>query len=436
LAALLQPAPAVSAAWIAGSAAGDLVIINGTVMTVSHGTIEHGSVWVHDGKLAGVGKSVAPPPGATILDAKGAFVTPGIVEAHAHVGMGGLYDPQDTNEYLGKPWGKMAGPVQADLKIRDSIKTDDPAFYLMLASGQTTELELPGSANLFGGQTVPIKLKLGRPREQMFIDNAPLSLKIACGDTPARVWKDRGVGIDKPADVAVARRKVYDAARAYMAAQDAYRKAAANGDTSAIAPPHDDKLEAVSQVLRGQAMLQMHCHSDWQFVDELNLAKDEGYTLHTIHHGTESYKVARQISAAHTGVLGISDLWGGAPTVADGIPWNIPIDKRAGIKVALHGEAFSISRRLSQEAGKMLRYGKGEFTRDEALGLVTLNAAWVFGLDNRIGSLDVGKDADIVIWNGDPLSTYGHAAKVFIDGDLFFDDSLPGLGLVAQENAR
>ncbi|MET0309828.1 MAG: amidohydrolase family protein [Sphingomonas sp.] len=427
-------------AWAAGAGhalagdkpKGDVVITNAVIMTVTHGTIEGGSVWIHGGKIAGVGKTVAAPAGARIIDARGRYLTPGIVEAHGHIGMGGLYDPQDTNEWLGKPWGRYAGPIQADLRIRDSIKTDDYGFYLMLSSGMTTALELPGSANIFGGQTVPIKMKVGRPREEMFIDDAPLSLKIACGGTPDRAWKGRGVGLEKPADVPAARAKADDAARAYLQKKEAYARALAAGDKTAVPPADDAKLDAIGEVLRGKGLIQMHCHYAGSITDELALAKANGFTLRTVHHGTESYKVAKTIAASGSAVLAISDLWGGSPQTQDGIPWNIVIDKRAGVRVALHGEAFSIARRLSQEAGKMLRYGKGSFDRNEALALVTLNAAWVFGLEDRIGSVDIGKDADLVVWDGDPLSTYGHAAQVFIDGELLFDAALPGLGLVNQ----
>src|SRR3569623_1157218 len=223
----LLAAPVTTVAQSATAPARDLVITNAIVMTVTHGTIDKGSVWIHDGKLAGVGKTVAAPADARIIDAGGRYVTPGIIEAHAHLGMGEMYDPQDTNEYEGAPWGRYAGPIQSDLRIRDSIKTDGYPFYLMLSAGMTPALALPGSANLFGGQTVPIKLKLGRPREEMFISAAPPSFKLACGDTPVSVWKGRGVSLDKPEDVAVARRRAYDAARAYLATHDAYDRAVA-----------------------------------------------------------------------------------------------------------------------------------------------------------------------------------------------------------------
>jgi imidazolonepropionase-like amidohydrolase len=414
----------------------DVVIIHAILMTVTQGTITDGSLWLHQGKIAGVGKNLPAPPGAQVINAGTRYVTPGIVEAHAHVGMGGRYDPQDTNEMAAKPWGSLSGPVQADLRIRDSVKTDDYGFYLLLASGQTTDLELPGSADLFGGQAAPIKLKVGRPREEMFIKDAPLSLKIACGDTPARVWKGKGVGLDGPEDVIVARRKVYAAAKAYLQATAEYRRRAAAGDKSAVAPPVDSKLDVIGKLFSGEALLQMHCHRAASIRAEMAAAQEYGFVLRTIHHGTEAYKVAREIAAHGSGVLVMSDVWGGSTQTEDGIPWNLKILKANGVKVvALHGEVLSVSRRLTQEAGKALRYEADAFDRNEALALVTLNAAWVFGLESRIGSLDVGKDADVVIWDGDPLSTYGHADKVFIEGRLYFDQSLPGLGLVPEEPA-
>jgi imidazolonepropionase-like amidohydrolase len=414
----------------------DLFITHATLMTVTHGTIADGTLSLHEGRIVAVGKDIAIPAGAEVIDAGGRYVTPGIVEAHAHVGMGGRYDPQDTNEMAAKPWGQLSGPVQADLRIRDSIKTDDNAFYLLLASGQTTDLELPGSANLFGGQAAPIKLKVGRSREEMFIKDAPVALKIACGDTPARVWKGKGVGVDKPEDVIVERRTLYAAAKAYTEAKAEYRRKVAAGDRHAVPPPVDLKLEAIGKLFTGEALLELHCHRAESIREEMAAAHDYGFVLRTIHHGTEAYKIASDIAAHGSGVLVMSDMWGGSPQTEQGIPWTLEILKAHGVKVlALHGEVMSVSRRLTQEAGKALRYETGAFDRNEALALVTLNAAWVFGLENRIGSLDVGKDADVVIWDGDPLSTYGHADKVFIEGRLYFDQSLPGLGLVAQDAA-
>jgi imidazolonepropionase-like amidohydrolase len=414
----------------------DLVITHATLMTVTHGTIAGGSLSLHEGRIVAVGRDIPIPAGAEVIDAAGRYVTPGIVEAHAHVGMGGRYDPQDTNEMAAKPWGRLSGPVQADLRIRDSIKTDDYGFYLLLASGQTTDLELPGSADLFGGQAAPIKLKVGRPREDMFIKDAPLALKIACGDTPARVWKGKGVGVDKPEDVIGARRKVYAAAKSYLEAKEEYRRKVTAGDQGAEPPPIDPKLEAVGKLFTGEALLEMHCHRAESMREEMAAAHDYGFVLRTIHHGTEAYEIGSDIAAHGSGVLVMSDVWGGSPQTEHGIPWTLEILKAHGVKVvALHGEVLSVSRRLTQEAGKALRYETGAFDRDAALALVTLNAAWVFGLENRIGSLDVGKDADVVIWDGDPLSTYGHADKVFIEGRLYFDQSLPGLGLVAEDGA-
>lgn len=430
----LVAARGVAAAEPTGDPTDDIVITNADIMTVSHGTIENGSLWIRNGKIAGVGATVAAPRDARIIDAGGRFVTPGIIDAHSHIGMD-AYSPAgvlfDANEYVGKPGG-MAGPNQADLRIRDSIRSDASSFYILLSSGLTAGLELPGSANLFGGQAAPVKLKVGRPRADFFIEGAPVSMKIACSGTPFRAWKGRA-GFEKQEDIAVARRRIYDEAKAYMARQEAYEKAAAAGRSDGPPPPVDLKMEAIAGVLRGDTLLQMHCHEASSMLEELAVARDYGITIRTVHHGSEAYQVARELVAAGTGVLGIADVFGGGAGPNHAIPWNIPILKQAGARVALHGEANSLARRLTQEAGKMLRYGRGAFTRDEALALVTLNAAWTMGLDHRMGSIDVGKDADVVIWEADPLSSYGHAEKVFIDGELFFDATRPGLGLTQVE---
>jgi imidazolonepropionase-like amidohydrolase len=188
----------------------------------------------------------------------------------------------------------------------------------------------------------------------------------------------------------------------------------------------DLKLEALADVLRGKLYVQIHCYRADEFLTEEAIAKEYGYKIRAFHHALEMYKVAPKIAADGTAIATFADWWGYKDEAWDAIPWNAVMSMRQGVRVALKSDSNDYIRRLNQEAGKMVRYGGA--TEEEALKMITLNAAWIIGVDDKVGSIDVGKDADLVVWNMDPLSTYARAEKVYIDGDLFFDSGLPGFG--------
>ncbi|HEX3435643.1 MAG TPA: amidohydrolase [Pseudacidobacterium sp.] len=391
----------------------DLVIKNATVMTVSHGIIEHGSVWVHNGKIAGVGTSVGAPASAVVVDAKGKFVTPGIIDPHSHSALG-----TDINE--------ATSPVTPSMMMIDAFDNSDDALYQALAGGVTTELLLHGSANMIGGQAVVIKNKFGLSRDAMLFPNAPRSIKFASGENPKRVYGRRGELPSTRMGNFEVMRQSFEDAKAYMASWDAYNAKVAKGDKDAVAPKKDLKLEALADVLRGKLYVQIHCYRADEFLTEEAIAKEYGYKIRAFHHALEMYKVGDKIAPTGTGIATFADWWGFKDEAWDATPWNAVMSMREGVRVALKSDSNDYVRRLNQEAGKMVHYGGA--TEEEALKMITLNAAWIIGVDDRVGSLDAGKDADIVIWNTDPLSTYARAEKVYIDGDLFFDSSLPGFG--------
>jgi imidazolonepropionase-like amidohydrolase len=221
-------------------------------------------------------------------------------------------------------------------------------------------------------------------------------------------------------------RMAFEDAKHYMAEWDAYNAKVAKADKDAVAPKRDLKLEALADVLRGKLYVQIHCYRADEFLTEEAIAKEYGYKIRAFHHALEMYKVADKIAPDQTAIATFTDWWGYKDEAWDAIPWNAVISMRKGVRVALKSDSDDHIRRLNQEAGKMIHYGGA--TEDEAIRMVTLNPAWIIGVDDRTGSIDVGKDADLVLWNHDPLSTYARAQKVYIDGDLFFDTSLPGLG--------
>ncbi|MFC5860889.1 amidohydrolase [Acidicapsa dinghuensis] len=390
----------------------DILIKNATVMTASHGTIPNGSVWVHEGKIAGVGTSVDAPASAVVIDASGKYLTPGIIDPHSHSALDG-----DVNE--------ATSPVTPSMMMIDAFDNRDAALYRALAGGVTTELLLHGSANMIGGQAVVIKNKFGLSRDEMLFPNAPRSIKFASGENPKRVYGSRNQLPSTRMGNFEVMRQSFEDAKAYMASWDAYN-VKVKKDPTAIAPKVDLKLEALADVLRGKLYVQIHCYRADEFLTEEAIAKQYGYKIRAFHHALEMYKVAPEIAKDGTGIATFTDWWGFKDEAWDAIPWNAVMSMRAGVRVALKSDSNDHIRRLNQEAGKMVHYGGA--TEDEAIRMVTLNPAWIIGVDDHTGSIDVGKDADLVIWNMDPLSTYARAEKVYIDGDLFFDSSLPGLG--------
>jgi len=394
-------------------AAPDFVIKNATVMTASHGTLERGSVWVHQGKIAGVGLTVSAPADATVIDATGKFLTPGIIDPHSHSALG-----NDINE--------ATSPVTPAMMMIDAFDNMDSALYRALAAGVTTELLLHGSANVIGGQAVVIKNKFGLSRDQMLFPNAPRSIKFASGENPKRVYGSRNELPSTRMGNFEVMRQSFEDARAYMASWDAYNAKVAKNDKDATAPKRDLKLEALADVLRGKLMVQIHCYRADEFLTEEAIAREYGYKIRAFHHALEMYKVGDQIAPTGTAIATFADWWGYKDEAWDAIPWNATMSMREGVRVALKSDSNDYVRRLNQEGGKMIHYGGA--TEDEALQMITLNPAWIIGVDDRVGSIDTGKDADLVLWNVDPLSTYARAEKVFIDGELFFDSSLPGFG--------
>ncbi|MGA9526994.1 MAG: amidohydrolase [Terriglobales bacterium] len=391
----------------------DVVIKNAMVMTVTHGDIKNGSVYIKDGKIVAVGETVNAPASATVIDAQGKYLTPGIVDCHSHIAL-----DDDINE--------ATSPVTPQMIMKDAFDYQDKAIYRALAGGVTTSLLLHGSANMIGGQAVVIKHKYGATRDAMLFPNAPASIKFASGENPKRVYGGRDqLPSTRMGNFAVQRQALVEA-QDYMKEWDSYNEKVKRGDKDVSPPKRDLKLDALADVLRGKLMVQIHCYRSDEMLTEMAMAKEFGYNLRAFHHAVEAYKVADQLAANNIAIATWADWWGFKQESWDAIPWNAVIAMRKGVRVAIKSDSEDYTRRLNQEAAKIMRYGGA--TEEEALKMITLNAAWIVGVDDRVGSIDVGKDADLVIWDGYPLSSYGVPNKVLIDGDVYFDRSLPGLG--------
>lgn len=391
----------------------DVVIKGGHIYTVTHGDLDNGEIYIRDGKIVEVGRTVHAPADAQVIDATGKFITPGLIDCHSHTAL-----DDDVNE--------ATSPVTPQMMMLDAFDYTDKALYHSLAGGVTTSLLLHGSANMIGGQAIVIKHKYGLARDQMLFPGAPRSIKFASGENPKRVYGSRGQLPSTRMGNFEVQREALVQAQDYMRDWDDYNAKLKKGDKDAKQPKRDLKLDALSDVLRGKIFVQIHVYRADEMLTEIAMAREFGYKLRGFHHALEAYKVADQVAAAHVGIATFADWWGFKWEAYDAIPENAVISMRKGVVVAIKSDSNDFARRLNQEAGKMMRYGA---TEDEALRMVTLNAAWIIGVEDRVGSLDPGKDADIVIWDHAPMSVYALADKVLIDGNVYFDRALPGYGM-------
>ncbi len=412
----LTMALALASAQSAPAAHHDVVIKNAIVMTATHGNIPNGSVYIKDGKIAAVGETVNASADTLVIDAGGKYLTPGIIDSHSHIALN-----DDVNE--------ATSPVTPQMMMKDAFDYQDKAIYRALAGGVTTSLLLHGSANMIGGQAVVIKHKYGATRDEMLFPNAPRSIKFASGENPKRVYGSRDqLPSTRMGNFAVQRQALVEA-QDYMREWDSYNekiKRADKDSKDATPPKRDLKLEALADVLRGNLMVQIHIYRADEMLTEIAMAKEFGYKIRAFHHALEAYKVADQLAANNIAIATFSDWWGYKQEAWDAIPWNAVMAMRKGVRVAIKSDSEDFNRRLNQEAAKAIRYGGA--TEEEALKMITINPAWIVGVDDRVGSIDVGKDADLVIWDGYPLSSYGVPEKVLIDGEIYFDRQQPGLG--------
>ena len=389
----------------------EIVIRHATIMTASHGTIANGSILIRDGKIAAVGKDadVKASPNAKVIDATGMYVTPGFVDSHSHTAL------DSVNE------GTLS--VTAMVRMRDAIDDTDVNIYRQLAGGMTTIHQLHGSANSIGGQNSIIKLKWGRPVEQMIVGDAPRTIKFALGENPKRANSQILPGAPRrfPATrmgVEETIREAFTQGREYLKKWDDYRAAKSRGEDP-LPPRRDLKLEAIADVLTGKMDIHSHCYRTDEIVMLMRLCEEFGIKVRTLQHVLEGYKVAPEIARHGASASILPDWWAYKMEAYDAIPFNAAIMTRRGIVVSIHSDSNEHARRFYQEAGKMMKYG--DLTEEEALRLVTLNPAIQIRLDHRIGSIDVGKDADLVLFNGHPFSVYSRPELTLIEGEVYFD---------------
>jgi imidazolonepropionase-like amidohydrolase len=387
------------------------LIKNATVLTVTKGRLEGTDVLLQNGKIAQIGKNLTAPAGAQVIDATGKYVMPGIIDPHSHMMADAI------NE------GSLS--VTSMARIQDVLNPTAVNIYRALAGGVTTINILHGSANTIGGQNAVVKLKWGRPVGEMLFAGAPPGIKFALGENVTRKNSNvvqAGVQRRYPATRMGQEEVLRDAfvrAQDYKKKWDDYKAQVAKGDKTAIAPRRDLELEPLVEVLEGKRYVHAHSYRADEMLMLLNLAKEFGFTVKTLQHGLEGYKIAPEIADAGTGLSTFADSWSYKIEAYDAIPYNVAILMRHGVLATINSDSDERVRRLNIDAAKLMRYGG--LTEDEALKTITYNGAAQLGVQDKVGSIEVGKDADVAIWNAHPLSVYSSPETVFIDGEIFFD---------------
>ena len=394
------------------------LIRNATVLTAAGPHIVGGSVLLQGGKITAIGTEVTAPADAVVIDGTGKYVTPGIIDTHSHLGVysaPGVQASSDGNEAV--------KPNTSYVWAEHSVWPQDPQFPRDLAGGVTTLQVLPGSANLFGGRSVVLKVVPAQSVQGMKFPGAKYGLKMACGENPKRVYGDKGGPQTRMGNVA-GYRQAWIEAEAYRRSWDAYLANPAKVDP----PARDLGLETLAEVLRGNILVQNHCYRADEMMQMIDIAKEFGYSIRSFHHAVEAYKIADVLARDSIAASVWAD-WGGFKMEAlDAIPANEALVYHAGARAITHSDDPSGSQRLNQETAKAMAAGRAigfDISEDEAVKWMTINPAWALGLDGVIGSLEVGKNADVVLWSGNPFSVYTHVDKVWIDGAMLYDRQDP-----------
>jgi imidazolonepropionase-like amidohydrolase len=396
-------------------ASGVTAIVGGTLLTAGPaGSLEGATLLIERGRIAAVGRDLQVPAGARVIDAAGRFVTPGLIDTHSHTAI-----EDDVNE--------CTDVVTAETRIRDVIDQHDPSIYRQLAGGVTTINVLHGSCNAIGGQSAVLKLRWGQPPEGLLFGAAPRSIKFALGENPKRANSRRPGERRYPATrmgVEQVIRNAFAEAAAYKAEWEAYEEKAAQAARAGpppVAPRRDLRLETLRDILEGRILVHSHAYRADEMLMLMQVAEDYGFKVRTFQHGLEAYKVASEIARHGAGVGTFIDWWGFKLEAFDATPFNPAILSSHGVRVSLNSDSDELARRLYWDAAKAVRYGG--VSEDEALRMITLHAAWQLGVDQRTGSLEPGKDADIAVFAAHPFSPEARVELTLVDGVVYFDGS-------------
>ncbi len=385
----------------------NLLIKNATVWTnEKEGVLQNTDVLIKNGKIAAVGKNLTDGS-AKVIDGTGKHVTAGIIDEHSHIAAASINEGGQS--------------VTSEVRIADNLNPDEINIYRQLSGGVTSSHILHGSANVIGGQTQLIKLRWGANDDELKFKGWPGQIKFALGENVKRSsaplgnnrYPDTRMGVEQVLIDAFTRAKDY---------QKAWKEYEANKNKKgvvAISPRRDLELDALVEVLEKKRFITCHSYVQSEINGAMEVANKMGYTVNTFTHILEGYKVADKMLKHGSNVSTFSDWWAYKMEVEDAIPYNAAIMQKVGLTVAINSDDAEMARRLNQEAAKIVKYGG--VTEEEALKMVTLNPAKMLHVDDKVGSLKVGKDGDVVLWSDHPLAIYAKPLYTIIDGTIYFD---------------
>lgn len=375
----------------------DVLIRNATVHTITQGSREQTDVLVRNGRIAAVGSGLEAPAGFEVVDATGMHLMPGIIDAHSHIATSAV--------------NEATNPVTSEIRIQDVIDPTDVSIYRALAGGVTISHVMHGSANAIGGQNATIKHRWGTLNpETLLMEGAPRTIKFALGENPIRVH-GRGNNIRPGSRMGVEQviREAFQEARRYQAQIDAARA------NPLLSPPtYSYRLETLNEILNGNIIVHAHSYRADEILMLMNVLRDEGVNRVVFQHVNEGYKVAPELAQFGAAASIFSDWWSFKFEVYYSTAYNAAILVRNGVNTSINSDSNELNRHLYHEAGKSQRYGN--LTDEEALALITINPARQLGIEARVGSIEVGKDADLALYSAHPLSIYAVVQRTWVDG--------------------
>ena len=385
---------------------GDLLLRNATVLTITHGTLTNADLLVRDGLIDRIGQNLEAPGGVETLDATGLYVMPGIIDAHSHIAISSI--------------NEATNPVTAEVNVGDVLDPYDIAIYRALAGGVTTSHVMHGSANVIGGQCETIKHRYGETNPaHLVMEGAPRTIKFALGENPTRVY-GQGYGVQPSTRMGVEHviREAFTEAQRYRDAQDRYEQEREQND-HAVPPPYDLRLETLADILRGEIIIHCHSYRADEILMLMEVLEDFGIDRVVFQHVNEGFKVAPELAAFGAMASVFSDWWAYKFEVYYSTAYNAAILTRNGVVTSINSDSPELNRHLYHEAAKTQKYGN--LADNEALALITINPARQLGIEDRVGSIEVGKEADLAVFDGHPLSIYGRPRLTIVDGVVRFD---------------
>ena len=395
------------AGTLSGQQKGSVLIKNGTVITITQGIKENTDVYIKDGVIRKIGQGLSAPKGTKVIDATGLYVTPGIIDAHSHIALDAI--------------NEATSPVTSEVWTGDAVNPLDVSIYRALAGGVTISHAMHGSANAIGGQCETLKHRYGTvDPEELKMAGAPRTIKFALGENPTRVHGSGNKMLPRTRmGVEEVFRRSFSEAKEYKKAWDEYNAQKNQKSFKGMPPVYDLRLETLADILTGEIIIHCHSYRSDEIYMLMNVCRDFGVKRLVFQHVNEGFKVAPELAEFGAMASVFSDWWAYKFEVYYSTAYNAAILVENGVVTSINSDSGELIRHLYHEAAKTQKYGG--LTDDQAMALITINPARQLGIEDRVGSLEVGKEGDVAIFKNHPLSIYTIPLYTLVDGVVYFD---------------